>query len=58
MLRFDHFRLAVADLARSRRWYVDTLGMKVEFDWGCGAELTDPDGHAVRLWDERTMKEK
>ena len=120
MLRFDHFRLAVADLGRSRRWYVDTLGMKVEFEmpdrksvalqdtegftmfiqesqppagadacavwfqvadvdatfrdwsargiefahpprknfWGYGAELTDPDGHPVRLWDERTMKEK
>ena len=120
MLRFDHFRLAVGDLARSRRWYVDTLGMTVEFEmpdrksvalqdtegftiflhetqpaadpdacafwfqvadvdatfrdwsargvefahaprknfWGYGAELTDPDGHAVRLWDERTMKEK
>jgi hypothetical protein len=24
--------------------------------WGYGAELRDPDGHAVRLWDERSMK--
>ena len=26
--------------------------------WGYGPELTDPDGYLVRLWDERTMKEK
>ena len=26
--------------------------------WGYGPELADPDGYLVRLWDERTMKEK
>lgn len=26
--------------------------------WGYGAELHDPDGYIVRLWDERSMKEK
>jgi catechol 2,3-dioxygenase-like lactoylglutathione lyase family enzyme len=26
--------------------------------WGYGPELADPDGYIVRLWDERTMKEK
>ena len=26
--------------------------------WGYGPELTDPDGYAVRLWDQRTMREK
>ena len=26
--------------------------------WGYGAELVDPDGYRVRLWDEKTMKEK
>ena len=26
--------------------------------WGYGAELRDPDGYVVRLWDERTMREK
>jgi hypothetical protein len=26
--------------------------------WGYGAELTDPDGYLVRLWDEQSMKEK
>ena len=25
--------------------------------WGYGAELADPDGYRVRLWDQRTMKE-
>jgi predicted enzyme related to lactoylglutathione lyase len=26
--------------------------------WGYGAELSDPDGYRIGLWDERTMKEK
>jgi catechol 2,3-dioxygenase-like lactoylglutathione lyase family enzyme len=26
--------------------------------WGYGAELRDPDGYLVRLWDEVSMKEK
>ena len=26
--------------------------------WGYGAELTDPDGNGVRLWDARSMREK
>jgi catechol 2,3-dioxygenase-like lactoylglutathione lyase family enzyme len=26
--------------------------------WGYGAELTDPDGYLVRLWDARSMREK
>jgi catechol 2,3-dioxygenase-like lactoylglutathione lyase family enzyme len=120
MLRFDHLRIPVTDLARSRRWYVETLGMAVEFEvpdrrtvalqdrndftiflqeasdpvrpagcalwfqvedvdatfsewrargvvfahaprksyWGYGAELEDPDGYIIRLWDERSMKER
>ena len=120
MLRFDHLRIPVTDLDRSRRWYVDTLGLAVEFEvpdrqtvalhdvhdftiflqqvadsvtpngcalwfqvldvdatvaewqrrgvvftheprksyWGYGAELQDPDGYLIRLWDERSMKER
>jgi hypothetical protein len=92
MLKLDHRRLPVSDLTRSRRWYLDTLGLTVEFEvperqtvalqdvdatfaewsargaefshgprkssWGYGAELKDPDGYLVRLWDERSMKEK
>ena len=118
MLKFDHLRIPVKDLAQSRAWYVDALGMTVEFEvpdrgtvalqdtadftiflqqaeageapggcalwfqvedvdaafaawsargvrfahppqknfWGYGAELADPDGRPVRLWDERSMK--
>jgi predicted enzyme related to lactoylglutathione lyase len=26
--------------------------------WGYGAELVDPDGHTIRIWDERSMKNK
>jgi len=26
--------------------------------WGYGAELVDPDGYCIRLWDEQTMREK
>jgi hypothetical protein len=26
--------------------------------WGYGAELLDPDGYFVYLWDEKSMREK
>jgi catechol 2,3-dioxygenase-like lactoylglutathione lyase family enzyme len=26
--------------------------------WGYGAELRDPDGYLIRLWDEASMREK
>jgi catechol 2,3-dioxygenase-like lactoylglutathione lyase family enzyme len=26
--------------------------------WGYGVELIDPDGYPIRLWDERSMREK
>jgi predicted enzyme related to lactoylglutathione lyase len=26
--------------------------------WGYGAELRDPDGYVVRLWDEKSMKKE
>jgi catechol 2,3-dioxygenase-like lactoylglutathione lyase family enzyme len=120
MIKFDHLGIPVTDLARSRDWYVRTLGLKVEFEipdrqavalqdtggftiflrqagsavapsqcalwfqvasvddtfaawcargvqfghgpqktfWGYGVELADPDGYLIRLWDERSMKEK
>ncbi len=34
-----------------------THGPRKNF-WGYGPELSDPDGYVVRLWDERSMKEK
>jgi catechol 2,3-dioxygenase-like lactoylglutathione lyase family enzyme len=120
MMKFDHLAIPVADCARSRDWYVATLGLQVEFEvpdrrmvalqdsdgfaiflqevpdppvpqgtalwfqvadvdasfaalsgrgiafahgprktyWGYGAELLDPDGYLLRLWDARTMREK
>ena len=120
MMKLDHLRIPVTDLARSRAWYIDTLGLNVEFEvpdrqtvalqdtddftvflqevgspvqpngcalwfqvddvdasfaewtargiafgheprktyWGYGAELQDPDGYRIRLWDRRSMKEK
>ncbi|MBL6653661.1 MAG: VOC family protein [Reyranella sp.] len=119
MMKFDHLNLPVSNLERSRAWWTDTLGLKVEFEvpdtrtvslqdcegfaiflqekpgavsngaalwfqvddvdktfaewsargvtfahdpqktfWGYGPELKDPDGYIVRLWDERTMREK
>lgn len=41
----------------SRRGVVFAHGPQKAF-WGYGAELHDPDGYIVRLWDERSMKEK
>lgn len=32
MLKLDHLRLPVTDLARSRDWYIETLGLTVEFE--------------------------
>ena len=120
MIKFDHLRIPVTDLARSRDWCIRTLGLKVEFEvpdrqtvalqdtngftiflqevrspvvpnqsallfqvanvdttftdwsargiefahgprksyWGYGAELADPDGYLIRLWDEHSMKRK
>lgn len=116
----NHLQIAVSNLTRSRDWYTQTLGLKVEFEipdrnavalqetagftiflqaglgtvptrqnalwfqvedvdatvaswaargiylaeparkhfWGYGAELADPDGHLVRLWDEKSMRER
>jgi catechol 2,3-dioxygenase-like lactoylglutathione lyase family enzyme len=96
MLKFDHLRLPVTDLVRSRDWYIRTLAIflqqapaaltpggcalwfqvddvdatfeawtarGVQFGhgprtsyWGYGAELVDPDGYLIRLWDERSLK--
>jgi catechol 2,3-dioxygenase-like lactoylglutathione lyase family enzyme len=119
-MKLDHLRIPVTSLARSRAWYVGTLGLTVEFEvpdrqtvalqdgedftiflqeiagpvrpngaalwfqvddvdarftawsnrgvvfahppqktyWGYGAELADPDGYLVRLWDQRSMRER
>jgi catechol 2,3-dioxygenase-like lactoylglutathione lyase family enzyme len=119
MTRFDHMSLPVSDWKRSRDWWRDVLGFKVEFEiverstvamvddadltvflqegevitnatlgftiqvddvetrhaelaaggvafvhppmkvfWGYGAELKDPDGYRLYLWDAVSMREK
>jgi predicted enzyme related to lactoylglutathione lyase len=119
MARLDHMSLPVSDWRRSRDWWRDVLGLKVEFEiaerstvamvddadltvfladgavidnggltltiqvddvearhaslaaagvafvhppmkvvWGYGAELADPDGYRIQLWDEVSMREK
>ena len=45
MIAFDHLRIPVSDLARSRAWYTATLGLTVEFEV--------PDRHTVALQDGR-----
>ncbi len=120
MVKLDHLAIRVRDLEAARRWFVDNLGMALEFEvpgrrtvalqddagltlfldeaaghlgadgvvltfqvddveasyrtlsargvpfespparrfWGYGAELRDPDGHLVLLWDATSMQEK
>jgi catechol 2,3-dioxygenase-like lactoylglutathione lyase family enzyme len=119
MIKLDHLTILVRDYRASRDWYLETLGLEVEFEvpglavalrddagftlfleqaasgavtpscvlyfqvddleakhrllaaariqfihppqkrfWGYGAEVADPDGYRLRLWDERTMREK
>jgi catechol 2,3-dioxygenase-like lactoylglutathione lyase family enzyme len=45
-----HRRLAAAGVS-----FVAAPGKRF---WGYGAELLDPDGHLVLLWDEVSMREK
>src|SRR5712664_514938 len=51
MIKFDHLRIPVTDLARSRAWYVATLGLKVEFEVPDRqtVALQDSDGFAIFL---------
>ncbi len=37
---------------------VSFLSAPQHFFWGYGAELIDPDGHSLRIWDQRSMNEK
>jgi uncharacterized glyoxalase superfamily protein PhnB len=119
-VHLDHLALPVAQLARSRDWYMRHIGLELEFEvpqnktvalkddggitvflyerpdaqgnasctltfqvhdvdakhrelssngivfekspqklfWGYGAELRDPDGYLIYLWDEKSMREK
>jgi len=119
MAKLDHLAIVVGNYRASRDWYVQHLGLKVEFEiperktaalqddsgltlfvseseerpaarsctlyfqvasvtathreltargvrfvheprkeyWGYGTELLDPDGYAIRLWDEASMRQ-
>jgi hypothetical protein len=39
MIKFDHLRTPIANLARSRDWYVRMLGLKIEFESGASATI-------------------
>ena len=43
------------DLVAAGVWFVNA---PQKLFWGYGAELKDPDGYLIHLWDERTMRER
>lgn len=49
MMKFDHLAIPVTNCARSRDWYVATLGLKVEFEMPerRAVALQDSDGFAI-----------
>ena len=51
MMKFDHLNLPVSNLERSRDWYVDALGLKVEFEVPDSrtVALNDGEGFAIFL---------
>lgn len=51
MVKFDHLRIPVNDLARSRDWYIRTLGLTVEFEMPDRqtVALQDTDGFTIFL---------
>jgi catechol 2,3-dioxygenase-like lactoylglutathione lyase family enzyme len=51
MMKFDHLRIPVSDLPKSREWYVATLGLKVEFEVPeqRSVGLNDSEGFAIFL---------
>ena len=56
MIKFDHLKIPVTDLARSRDWYIRTLGLKVEFEVPDRqtAALQDTDGFTIFLQEVRS----
>ena len=51
MMKFDHVNLPVSDLGRSRAWWIETLGLKVEFEVPDTrtVALNDSEGFAIFL---------
>jgi catechol 2,3-dioxygenase-like lactoylglutathione lyase family enzyme len=55
MIKFDHLRLPVTDVDRSRHWYIRTLGLTVEFEIPDRqtVALQDSDGFTIFLQEVR-----
>jgi catechol 2,3-dioxygenase-like lactoylglutathione lyase family enzyme len=51
MMKFDHLNLPVRDLDRSRTWWVESLGLTVEFEVpnARAVALNDGEGFAIFL---------
>jgi predicted enzyme related to lactoylglutathione lyase len=54
----NYFQVASVDESYGR---LSASGVKFlhppqKFYWGYGAELAEPDGHVIRIWDERSMQ--
>ena len=51
MMKFDHLSIPVTNLERSRSWYVETLGLKIEFEVPerRAVALQDSEGFAIFL---------
>ena len=54
-LQVDNVDDVHAKLARQGLKFSNPPG---KYFWGYGAELFDPDGYQLMLWDEKTMREK
>lgn len=56
MVKFDHLRIPVTDLTRSRDWYIRTLGLMVEFEVPDRqtVALQDTEGFTIFLQEVRT----
>src|SRR4029079_2080479 len=55
MMKLDHLNLTVSNLERSRAWWVETLGLKVEFEVEerRSVALNDGEGFAIFLTEQK-----
>jgi catechol 2,3-dioxygenase-like lactoylglutathione lyase family enzyme len=52
-MKLDHLVIPVTDVDRSRRWYVDTLGLTVEFTVPDRQTVAIQDGHDFTIFLEQ-----
>jgi catechol 2,3-dioxygenase-like lactoylglutathione lyase family enzyme len=50
MVKFDHMSLPVSNVAKSRDWYVNNLGFKIEFERGGITAIQDSAGFTIFLY--------